>query len=167
MFRCIRIFGICLIIWLLILLLSLCILPLLCCFTCYRCGYLQHTAIWPKLQELVTFRSKDTLLKLIRFKGFFRSKRQDLESNAPRVGSPTQKHNEGLPRPPDASVFPIAKLPEIPSHVVSQKDHDASSVPDYYNVNNESDLETDSASHGLVSLVSTDQSRIATSEVSP
>jgi hypothetical protein len=67
-----------------------------------------------------------------------------------------------LPRTTDAKTLPITKLPEIPSHGI-EKDKDGS-IPDYYNVN-ESEYETDSASHGLVSLVSTDQSRIATSEV--
>lgn len=148
-FSCTQILGLCLVIWLLIFLLSLCILPLLCACLCHQCGYLKKTAVWTKLQEL----------------GLFRSKRQDLETGVgvPRTTSPTQKHNEGIPRPPDTSPFPATRIPDIQPHKATGKKRD-DTAPDYYNIEDGNGYETDSASHGLVSLASTVRSRTGTSE---
>ncbi|KAI6218441.1 hypothetical protein M3Y95_01164500 [Aphelenchoides besseyi] len=141
---CTHIFGICLLIWLIILLLLLCLGPLLIGYCCYRCGYLQRTACWSKLRELRGVREKP----------------QDLEAGVPvaRPGSATQQpHNEGLPRPPDSTLISISpsRLPDIP-HLPS-KETDEPGGPDYYNTGNDDEYETESASHGLVSLISTER----------
>ncbi|KAI6188721.1 hypothetical protein M3Y98_00384500 [Aphelenchoides besseyi] len=141
---CTQILGICLLIWLIIFLLLLCLGPLLIGYLCYRCGYLQRTACWFKLRELRGVREKP----------------QDLEASVPvaRPSSATQQpHNEGLPRPPDSTLISISpsRLPDIP-HLPS-KETDEPGGADYYNTGNDDEYETESASHGLVSLISTER----------
>ncbi|CAD5216995.1 unnamed protein product [Bursaphelenchus okinawaensis] len=135
---CTRFFGICVIIWVILLLLMCCMLPCIVALLCYRCGCSRCDPLLEYYKKTIGHRVGDI----------------EASAQSVRTGSPIlQEHNEGRPRKPE----PIVSV--MPTKIMSNDyDQQRTFYDDDYQ--DETERTETGTQGGLVSIASSEESEL-------
>ncbi|CAD5222976.1 unnamed protein product [Bursaphelenchus xylophilus] len=135
---CTRFLGVCVVVWAIILLLMFCLLPCIIALLCYRCGCSQCDPLVEYYKKTIGHRVADV----------------EAAPATARTNSPIlQEHNEGRPHKPEPISTVVIPVPTK----LTGNDFDQSK-PGFYDDYLPEDELSETASRGLVSIVSTEES---------